>query len=597
MTIQRYAGKYKNTDPQVLTKDRTGDKVGHSRSTPSQNGSIELSTLTQAQQSVENAAEFRGKFATLHQAAVGVTLCRTREPYRAVQSLQEFAFAQDLDFKVWTITQGWQSYDRHNPDQEPQADGIKEPNQAVMAIQGQGGAQGFDNGVFCMMYPHHFLPKSPAMMQAVKEYARVFAENKKRLVLITPLGFSLPTELEDDVVILDFDPPSYRELSEIYDNIMDAIPQNRRPRLSQEGKDRIVSGMAGMTAQEAENALSRALVNNRPKLPNVQVDDLASEVLAVKTEVVRRSEVLELMDADNMENVGGLENLKTWARKRSKCFSQEARDAGIDPLKGILLAGPPGTGKSLSSKAMASMLGLPLIKFDISKVFQSLVGQSEERVRAATKMLDAMAPCVVMFDEVDKGLGGTQGQSGDSGVGSRILGVLLSWLQETKAPIFAIFTANRVENLPSELLRRGRLDDIFSVSTPDETERRAVLEIHLRKRNQDPAQIENLDTAVEKSNGFVPAELEAAVKDALIESFSEDRPLTGDLIAEQLDYMVPLSEAFSEQFEAMAQWASNNARPANGTSTASRPTRTRTRQRQRPAAQQPSGSRSIDLDG
>jgi SpoVK/Ycf46/Vps4 family AAA+-type ATPase len=171
-----------------------------------------------------------------------------------------------------------------------------------------------------------------------------FAQCRKRLILIVPLGFTLPIELEDDVNILDFDAPSYAELADTYDRLIEGIPDVKRPRFNAEQKDPVLSNGAGMTASEFENAISRALVTHSSKLPNVNFDAFAGGVLRVKTEVVKRSEVLEVMEAGTMADIGGLQNLKNWVSKRALCFSQEALDFGIQPPKGVLLAGPPGTG-------------------------------------------------------------------------------------------------------------------------------------------------------------------------------------------------------------------------------------------------------------
>lgn len=531
--------------------------------------------ITNRQAEVENAAEFRRRFMVLHQAGVGVTLCRSREPFRAIETLRDFAFAETLDFKVWTITSGWATHDRTSPEAEPTCDNAAEPFGALRAINGAPGQTGFANGIYVMMFPHHFLPKHPGMMQVVKEYARYFAECKKRLVLLTPLGFTLPQELEDDVVILDFDTPSYAEVVSIYDRLVSSISDAaRRPffgtstnkaeanREHEEAKQRLISLGGGMTSHEYENALARALVTHRQKLPNVPVDDFAAVLMGVKTEVVKRSNVLELLPTENMENVGGLENLKAWIGKRKCAFSEEAAEFGVEAPKGIALIGPPGTGKSLVAKAIGATLGLPAIRFDVGKVFGSLVGQSEERVRAALKMVDGMAPCVLMIDEVDKAFQANSG-GGDSGTSQRVLGTILTWMQETKEAVFMVVTANRVNNLPSEFLRKGRLDEVFSVAVPAEDERLEILQIHLRKRGHDPALIDDLQVAVEASAGYVPSELEGAVKDTLIEAFSEDVPVTGELIKEQLGNMKPLSEAFKEDFDLMQAWASANARPAN----------------------------------
>lgn len=231
------------------------------------------------------------------------------------------------------------------------------------------------------------------------------------------------------------------------------------------------------------------------------------------------------------------------------------------------------TGKSASAKAIAGVLRLPLIKFDVSRVFSSLVGSSEQRVKSCLKLIESMAPCVALVDEVDKVFNVNSG-GGDSGVGARVLGTMLTFMQESKAGVFWVVTANRVSGLPPELLRKGRLDETFAVTVPNEEERMAVLGIHLRKRKHDPDTIEKLDHAAAASNGFVPAELEAAVNEALKYSFVHKVPVTGGLILEQLSQMKPLSEAFAEQFKEMEEWADNNARPASAArAAAARPAR------------------------
>lgn len=551
-----------------------------------------------AQDQAENAAVFRSKFATLHRAAVGVVLIRTREPFRAIDTLKEFAHAEDnLDFKVWSIVWGWATHEK-NSTAEPEVDGTNNPQVALAMIGGGvegNNSGGFGNGIYCFLYPHMLnLNKNPTMIHCIKEYSKLFVEGKRRLVLILPVGYEVPQELEDDVVILDFDPPSRSELRHSYEWLLSGIDESRRPQYSEEEMDRILSAGAGMVASEFSMAVSRALMEYRSDLPNITIDNMVGVIMEVKTETVRKSEVLSLMQSENMDSVGGLDNLKEWLDKRRRCFGQDARDFGIDPPRGIALIGPPGTGKSLMAKATSHMLGLPLVRFDVGKVFQSLVGQSEGRVRAALKTVDAMAPCVMFIDEVDKCFQ-TNSSNGDSGVGQRVLGSILTWMQESKAPVFIVVTANRVESLPSEFLRRGRLDEVFSVQMPSEEERMEVVRIHLSKRGHNPDEIDGLEEVVDKSAGFVPAEIEGAVKDGLVEAFTNDVELTGELIAAQLDNMRPLSIAFAEQFNAMAEWAANNARPANvGEANLPKPARRRTR----PVDDAPEGRRAgMDMDG
>lgn len=533
--------------------------------------------MSREQQEVRNASEFRQKFVTLSQAGIGVILCRTREPFRAMETLRDQAFADDLEYRSWTLSKGWERHDKAAPDAELKSDGSFDPVAAIRKLEDNK----LPDGIYAMMYMHKPLASAMILIQLVKEFAKTLTQVGRRLVLVMPLSYTLPTELEDDVVILDFETPSYAERRDIYEGMIEgSLKPEKRPRYDEAAVDRILAAGAGMTGHEFENSVSRAIIENKLQLPNIPLDTFVNSVMNIKTEVVKRSEVLEVMPTQGIENIGGLENLKLWVSKRAHCFGQDARDFGVEPPKGIALIGPPGTGKSLASKAIGSVLGLPLVKFDVSRVFASLVGQSEERVRAALKMVEAMAPCVLMIDEVDKAFNTNSG-GGDSGVGSRVLGAILTWMQETTAPVFMVVTANRTKGLPAEFLRRGRLDEIFSVTVPHPGERAEIIKIHLSKRGQDPKKVGDLSAAIDASEGYVAAEIEAAVKDAVIESFTTKQPVDGSLIAQQLGYMKPLSVAFAEQFEEMKSWAEDNARPASLPAgvTTEQPASTRTRSR------------------
>lgn len=560
--------------------------------------------LTEQQRQVKNADEFRNAFMNLHMSAVPIIMVRTREPFRVNDTLKEFAFGEDgLAYKCWSVIHGWSEFDKANPDRPPQPDGTCDPLQALKNINGVGASgrnnTGWPDGVYAMMYPHMVnLSKNPGLIHLIKEYAKLFAENRKRLVLIVPPTYELPAELEDDVTIMDFEVPSYAELYASFDKVLRNLPSEKMPNTTKPNKphyvnkNNLLSIGAGMTQAEFENALARAIVEHRDKLPDVEHEDLADILSQCKTEVVKKTDVLEIVEAEDMDNIGGLDNLKAWLTLRVASFTEEAMEFGIRPPRGITLVGPPGTGKSLVAKATAHMLGLPLIRFDVSRIFQSLVGQSESRVRSTLKLVDAMAPCVLFMDELDKIFGGTvAGLQGDSGVGQRVLGSILTWLQEGTSPVFVVATANRVEYLPPEMMRRGRMDEVFSVQMPDETERMEILRIHLRKRGHDPDAIEGLEIAVAASAEYVGAELEAAVKDAMIEAWAaEDHTITGQMIAEQLGHLKPLSQAFPEQFQAMATWAHNNARPANRGEPPA-PPRTRSR------AIAVDGGRAMDIGG
>jgi SpoVK/Ycf46/Vps4 family AAA+-type ATPase len=331
--------------------------------------------------------------------------------------------------------------------------------------------------------------------------------------------------------------------------------------------DRVCYAGAGMTSLQFETYLSLSAVRAaREAAPSLPAQSIIDEVQVGKTEIVNSSDILELYKSSDIGDVGGMENLKEWVSRRAKCYSDEAQAFGVEPPKGMVLVGPPGTGKSLVAKAIAGELGVPLVRMDFGRVFSSYVGSSEQRIRSALHMVESMSPCVLFCDEIDKGLGGIAGGSGsDSGVSMRVLGSFLTWLQDCEFPVFTMVTANNIDGLPPELLRRGRFDAIFSTSLPTEKERRDVLAIHLRKRGRDidefpEAEVEEVLQACDK---YVPAEIESAVKDALVDSFSEGEELSMKHVLSAFSVMVPLSKAFAQQIEKMSEWSKNNATPVS----------------------------------
>ena len=523
-------------------------------------------------------------------SGISVIAVRTKEPHRALHELKELALATPYhDYKHWTMTQGWVTHDRDNPAYDGTPDECKSPVEALQKIHPASTEQeGFpDEGFFALVWPHYYIKDSkvPPAVQLLSQYAHLLPETGKRIFLIVPYEFTAPQELEDSISVIDLGLPTAQELKDTYIRNLDAMLRTVDDEGNAEEVDNatyghlfeeeymasIINAGLGMTIKEFEDALSRVCVDNGPGFSSLPSDQFSLGVMQIKTEVIKRSEVLEIMPLGTMADVGGLVNLKDWVTARKNCFTQEAADFGVDRPKGCALIGPPGTGKSLSAKAIAHELGLPLIKFDVSRVFTSLVGASEGKVRAALKMLDAMAPCVALLDEVDKAFD-TNSSGGDSGVGQRILGSILTHMQDSDAPIFWAMAANRTARLPPEMLRKGRLDEVFSVSVPSEDERMEILSIHLQKRGWEPASVDALETAVAASAGYVPSELEAAVREAITMNYSQwvkdGRPdeiptLTGSNIAAQLAEMKPLSEAFKERFENMQSWAENNARPAN----------------------------------
>lgn len=401
----------------------------------------------------------------------------------------------------------------------------------------------------------------------LKDYAYSFPETLMSLVLITSESYTIPEELAHDILVVDFDLPTKTDLRHAWESTVVnqyesknlPIPETYIPG---DSVDALVNAASGMTILEAETAYSRAFTLNDRLFPDIPVENLLAQVHRSKEDIVKKSQTLEMVNPIPVDSIGGLELLKDWFITRSVCFSEEARKAKVDAPKGVALIGPPGTGKSVCSKAVASILNLPLVRVDLGRLFGSLIGQTEARTRTMLKELEAMAPCIVWVDEVDKA-GLSSGANGDSGVSSRLLGSLLTHMSENESGLFWIFTANRTENLPSEFLRKGRLDEVFSVLPPTWAERRQIFDIHLSKRGINIDDIADFDQVLTESRGFVSAEIEAACKEAKVLSFYRNVPVTSSLLRSTLKGIIPISEAYKDQFDAMTEWAQNNARPSS----------------------------------
>jgi SpoVK/Ycf46/Vps4 family AAA+-type ATPase len=287
-------------------------------------------------------------------------------------------------------------------------------------------------------------------------------------------------------------------------------------------------------------------------------------ILSEKEQIIRKSGTLEFYRAaEGFGDVGGLDVLKQWMEKRTQAFGQKARDFGLPAPKGILLLGVQGCGKSLSCKAVASQWRLPLLRLDVGKIFSGIVGSSEENMRRAIRMSESVSPTILWLDELEKGFAGTQSSPfSDGGTTSRVFASFITWLQEKTAPVFVVATANRIEDLPPELLRKGRFDEIFFVDLPDEHERREIFTIHLRRRNRDPAGFD-LDQLAAAAEGFSGAEIEQTIVAALFDAFDAGRDITTEDVLRNVRESVPLSRTMREQIEELRSWAGTRARQAS----------------------------------
>ncbi|ROT32164.1 AAA family ATPase [Micromonospora sp. HM5-17] len=406
-------------------------------------------------------------------------------------------------------------------------------------------------------------PGDPRIIRRLRDVAAAFKSGTvpRTLVLVSPV-LRIPVELDRDVTIVDFPLPSEAEIRMVLDGLIAAnIASGRiQIRLDDVQRERFAKAALGLTLHEAENAFARAIVNDGI----LDVHDLRV-VHEEKRQAVRKSGLLEVVEAGaGLADIGGLENLKRWLAKREGAWLAAAAEYGLPAPRGVLITGVPGCGKSLTAKAVAATWELPLLRFDIGRVFSGLVGSSEQNLRTAIRIAEATAPCVLWVDEIEKGLAPDSG--GDSGTASRVFGTFLTWMQEKTRPVFVIATANDIGRLPPELLRKGRFDEIFFVDLPTQVERRSIWRVHLARRLRNPAVAGGLvlddDLLAELSaltEGYSGAEIEQAVIAGLFEAFSARRPLDRDDLVRAVATMVPLSVTQAEQIDAVRAWASTRA--------------------------------------
>jgi len=411
---------------------------------------------------------------------------------------------------------------------------------------------------------HPFLkPQNMAVIRRLREISLTMQNTYKTIIIVSPI-FEMPSELEKDLSVLDFDLPKENDFAALLARIIDEVKGNPKLDVNIDGrtKEQIVHAMLGLTLTEAENVLAKTLVEHRV-LGGKSLNVIHSE----KKQIIRKSGLLEYYDAEeDINSVGGLDALKGWLLKRSVAFTDQAKQFGLPAPKGVLLLGVQGCGKSLMAKTISNTWQLPLLRFDVGRVFGSLVGSSELNIRRAIKVAESVSPVVFWVDEIDKAFRGSRGSSAntDGGTSARVFGTFLTWLAEKNKPVFVVATANDVTILPPELLRKGRFDEIFFVDLPAFAERKDIFRIHLAKRKIDPTGFD-LDVLAGASVGYSGAEIEEAVISAMFDVFYEKQNMTTDRLLFSLRQTVPLSRTMSEDIDGLRKWAEGRARAASST--------------------------------
>lgn len=398
-----------------------------------------------------------------------------------------------------------------------------------------------------------------AVIRKLRDIIPILKSSRKNVVFVSS-KLVIPCDMEKEISILDFDLPTEAELKTLIEELSQELnPENIN--LNEDEKTQLARAALGLTMQEAENAFCRAIVT----MKGLNINAL-SVIHDEKNQVVKKTGVLEFVSSDlNIDDIGGLDNLKKWLLKRNNSWSEKAQKYNLPAPKGVLITGVPGCGKSLTAKAMSAIWGLPLLKLDMGKIFGGIVGSSEENMRKAIATAEAISPSILWVDEIEKGFSGIK-SGGDSGTSARVFGTFLTWMQEKTKPVFVIATANDISSLPPELLRKGRFDEIFFVDLPTTKEREKIFSLHISKRIKDtdieheiiPDEATCNELAV-LASGYVGAEIEQIVIAAMYEAFYQDRGLRKSDVIKAIKDTVPLSSTQSEQILSLREWAKERA--------------------------------------
>lgn len=480
----------------------------------------------------------------------------TPESERALGYIEEAAGHTGRKVFTWTLEKGITTKDAKGKISVVDNSGM--PNEALeQAIKLP------QQSVVVLKHFHHFMD-NPAIQAHILDLVPVFKATRRILIICTPV-LKLPPELEKELSLVELPLPTKEDLAPVPESFASNVGKP-----SEEQRRRLIENSLGLTLSEAENAI--ALASIRPNIGKTPGEPLVWDpevVLNEKCETVKKSGFLTYYKNSGIDlsQLGGMQLLKEWMLKRAKVFHEPEKAAafGLPVPKGIMMLGPPGTGKSLGARVTANTFGLPLIRVDMGAIFGGIVGQSEANARAVIRFLEAVAPCIGWLDEIEKGFAGSVGGMLDSGVGARVLGTFLTWMQEKTAAVFIYATANNVAVLPPELLRKGRFDEMFFVNLPSLSEREEIFRIQIKKFGREKMIGHKLDVKqlAAQTPGFSGAEIEAVIQDALHDAFSVDKDLNMFDIQNALTNVVPLEKLQGDQIRLLQKWAEGRCRMAN----------------------------------
>jgi AAA+ superfamily predicted ATPase len=464
------------------------------------------------------------------------------EEARIVEILGDVAHSRKSDLVVWSSTRGIDGDSK-----------LRDPIKLMDHIAGISAKK----AVIVVVKDFDPFLKDFSIRRRLKDLVPELRSSKTTVILLSA-SFKIPADLVETLsTSIEWGRPERDEIRVIAKRLLSSCPKRVSDQVSESDIDAAVEASLGLTAVNVENVLSKSLIRTKTFDPAIIIDE--------KRTIIKQTGILEFFPHSvTMSDIGGMDSLKEWLHRRQRAFTPEAAEFGLTTPKGALLLGVPGTGKSMTAKAVGALLGMPLLRLDMGRVFGGLVGESERNLREMISVVESIAPAVLWIDEIDKGLSGSSSSGrSDGGTTARVFGSFITWMQEKTAPVFVVATANDVNALPPEILRKGRFDEIFFCDLPDESDRETIWRIHLERVGRDPSKLSVKKLAAE-SNDFSGAEIAETVQVALYDAFDAGKKLGSKHLLKAISDTVPLAVTMSERIDEMRTWAETRARMASG---------------------------------
>ena len=479
---------------------------------------------------------FQAEFELLLRSRYSIIYVQTREEERVEKTIAELAKKQgNRAVYIWDFVEGYEN----NPNDIGW--GKRNPLQGLELVEKLPESA---PAIFILRDFQRFL-EDISISRKLRNLAKKLKSQPKNLVILAP-KISIPEDLNEVITIIEFPLPNSQEISQEVERLLVAMGQYVEKRLL----DEVVRASLGLSLERVRRVLARAIATHG----KLELDDV-DLILEEKRQTIRQTQILDFYPAhENISDIGGLDNLKDWLLRRGGAFSERARQYGLPHPRGLLLVGIQGTGKSLTAKAIAHHWHLPLLRLDVGRLFGGLVGESESRTRQMISIAEALAPCVLWIDEIDKGFAGFKSQ-GDAGTTSRVFGTFITWLAEKISPVFVVATANNIQSLPPEILRKGRFDEIFFVGLPNQKERKSIFEVHLSRLRPHNIKSYDMERLAYETPDFSGAEIEQSLIEAMHIGFSQNREFTTEDILESASQIIPLARTAEEQIKFLQDWA------------------------------------------